>query len=239
MTLAAERPPADDVTEIDELCSVELFRRLNPDQLRPLARQIKKRKYRRNQLLWLEEESGRHVFVVRSGRVKVSRLLPNGREMILAFHGRGESFGEMDLIDGQQASAMVTAVTDSELWMVPRALFQELMVQPPVKQFLFDALCGRLRSALAQIEVLNFYHAESRIRTALYHLCGSKGKPGREGVTIDMRLTHKDLAEMSGITRETATRVLRQLRGDGLLRVDSQRFVVTEPQALIDGLAGH
>ena len=94
--------------------------------------------------------------------------------------------------------------------------------------------CARCREAWQQIEVLTHHNAEARIRMALYQLCERKGKPTTDGVRLDDRLTHRELASIAGVSRETATRVLGSLVEQGLLRIDSQRLVVSRPDALLE-----
>ena len=97
-------------------------------------------------------------------------------------------------------------------------------------------LCSRCREAWSQIEVLTFHNADARIRTALYHLSLKKGVPTKNGTRIDLKLTHKELADMTGISRETATRVLSALQSEGVLTVQSRHFVLSDPDELVDPL---
>jgi CRP-like cAMP-binding protein len=97
-------------------------------------------------------------------------------------------------------------------------------------------LCTRCREAWSQIEVLTFHNADARIRTALYHLSLKRGVRTKSGTRIDLKLTHKELADMTGISRETATRVLSALQSDGILSVQSRHFILTDPEQLVDAL---
>ena len=92
------------------LREVALFEQLRDEELAEVAGMFRERTYRKNDIIFFEEDTGNYMYIVKDGRVKVSRLLPNGKEMILAFRETGEYFGEMSLLDGGTSAATVTAV---------------------------------------------------------------------------------------------------------------------------------
>ena len=140
-----------------------------------MASRFRERDYVKHEIVFLEEDTGNYMYIVKQGRVKVSRLLPNGKEMILAFHEMGEYFGEMSLIDGGTSPASVTSVIPSRIMTVNRQNFLELLEHPRINRAVLKMLCGWCRDAWGQIEVLTFHNADARIRTALYQLCRQKG----------------------------------------------------------------
>ena len=84
--------------------------------------------------------------------------------------------------------------------------------------------------------MLTFHNADARIRTALYQLCQRKGIETDGGVKINLRLTHKELADITGISRETATRVLSSMQSAGVLKVEKKQFFISDPDSLVDAL---
>lgn len=222
--------------EINFLRTVALFKDLEDDELAAVSEKFKERKYKRNDIIFFEEDTGNYMYIVKEGRVKVSRLLPSGKEMILAFHEPGEYFGEMSLIDGGTSPASVTAVTPSTLLIMNKQDFDAILEHPRVNQAILKMLCRRCRDAWSQIEVLTFHNADARIRTALYHLCQKRGVKTDKGTIISLKLTHKELADITGISRETATRVLNHLQNDNILQVETRHFLISEPEELMDVL---
>jgi CRP/FNR family cyclic AMP-dependent transcriptional regulator len=212
---------------------VALFGDLGDSELRALAMLFAERSYGRGQLVFSEDETGHFMYVVREGRVKVSRWLPSGREVILAFHGAGDWFGEMALLDGRTVPAAVTAVIPSSILTLSRARFEELAVRPSFARALLRMLCARCREAWQQIELLNHDNAEARIRLALFRLCEANGERTDRGVRIGLRLTHRELANLAGVSRETATRVLSRLQRENLIGVERRLFVVADPDELV------
>lgn len=221
--------------DIEFLRQVSLFAGLTDYDLIALAPGLHERRYAAGEVVFTEEETGHCMYIVREGRVKVSRWLPSGRELVLAHHDAPEHFGEMALLDGHTAPATVTAATQSVILSLGRARFDELLLKPRFARSLLDELCARCRSAWQQIELVSHRDAEARIRMALYRLCQSNGRDTDEGTRIDLRLTHRELANMVGVTRETATRALMRLEGLKLIHVDERFFVVAEPDRLIEG----
>ncbi len=221
--------------ELEFLRRVSLFAGLTDYDLIALAPALHERRYAAGEVVFTEEETGHCMYIVREGRVKVSRWLPSGRELVLAHHDAPEHFGEMALLDGHTAPATVTAATRSVILSLSRARFEELLQKPRFARSLLDELCARCRAAWQQIELVSHRDAEARIRMALYRLCQSHGRDTDEGTRIELRLTHRELANMVGVTRETATRALMRLEGLKLIQVDERCFVVAEPDRLIEG----
>jgi CRP/FNR family cyclic AMP-dependent transcriptional regulator len=217
------------------LRQVSLFAALTDVELMALAPAFSERRYAAGEVVFTEEATGQCMYVVREGRVKVSRWLPSGRELILAHHDAPEHFGEMALLDGHTAPATVTAATRSVILSLSRPRFEELLHKPHFTRTLLDELCARCRAAWQQIELVSHRDAEARVRMALYRLCQSHGRDTDQGRRIEMRLTHRELANMVGITRETATRALMRLEGMKLVQVEDRFFVVPEPDRLIEG----
>src|SRR2546425_9248860 len=192
----------------DFLHSVSLFENLDNNELQEVLKVFKDQEFKKGDIILMEEDTGKYMYIVLDGRVKVSRLLPSGKEMILAFHEKGDYFGEMSLIDGGTTPATVTAMSPTFIAFVGRKEFTQVLLENPKINFaMLTMLCQRCRDAWTQIEVLTFNNADARIRTALFHLCQRKGEKTNEGIRISLHLTHKEIADMTGISRETATRV--------------------------------
>ena len=218
------------------LREVALFEQLRDEELAEVAGMFRERTYRKNDIIFFEEDTGNYMYIVKDGRVKVSRLLPNGKEMILAFRETGEYFGEMSLLDGGTSAATVTAVIPATILFTTQRDFQKLLSNASINAALLRMLCTRCREAWSQIEVLTFHNADARIRTALYYLSQKKGVHTKNGTRIDLKLTHKELADMTGISRETAPRVPSALQSNGVLKVQSRHFVLSDPDELVDPL---
>lgn len=220
--------------ELAFLRKVPLFSELEDEELGEIGACFHERSYPKNSVIFLEDETGDYMYVVRKGRVKVVRQLPTGKETILAFHDAGEFFGEMSLLDGGTTPASVIAVAPTTILSLSRRDFRAHLSNPKVNEALLRMLCQRCREAWAQVELLTLHHAEARIRSLVHQLCANKGEPSGEGVRIESKLTHRELADMAGITRESASRAVSRLQKLGVLRMESGSLVVLQPDQLLD-----
>jgi CRP/FNR family transcriptional regulator len=107
------------------------------------------------------------------------------------------------------------------------------MTNDKVARQIIQVLCARLRQVWAQIQALSYSSADARIRGGVLELARKHGIPDARGVIIDLKITHQELAEMVGTSRETVTRTLARLRDQGILQFDGRRMILLEPKALL------
>ncbi len=197
---------------------VPLFEGLTNDELAGLSQVAMLRVFPKDRVVILAEEQGDSLFVINNGKVKVSIVSEDGREVILTILGEGNFFGEMSLLDGNPRSANVTTMEETELLMVRRADFLRFIQNTPqVAIKLLSVLAQRLRKTDRKIEGLALSDVTGRITQTILQLAEEQGRPIPEGVLIKNRPTHQDLANMSGTTRETVSRVLKRLENQGYI----------------------
>jgi CRP/FNR family transcriptional regulator len=141
-------------------------------------------------------------------------------------HGSGEFFGELSLIDGRTVPADVLAVENSNVAIISRDHFYTLLyTQRKVLENLLKILCARLREAWQKIEMLNFNDASQRLKMLLNMLSETYGEKTPEGTVLRVRLIHQDIADMTGLTRETVTRVLDKWKKSGEIDILRSKFI--------------
>lgn len=224
---------------LDFLAQVDLFANLSKEELERISASFEERVYRNNEVVFSEADTGRYMYIVKEGCLKVARRLPNGRELLLAFHQRGEYFGEMSLIDGKLVPATVTALLPTTILCLTRQEFLSLLDDPTINRALLRTLCRRCREAWRQMKVLTSRNAGSRVRMTLYDLSLKKGLKTDQGIVITLYLTHKKLADLAGISRETASRVLSHLQAENLVQVRNHHFLIPDPGELLAGAQQH
>ncbi len=101
--------------KVDQIRSVPLFSTLSDDEFSQHRHIFVAKAYRKNQVIFLEEETGNYMYLVLTGKVKVAKAGTGGKEIILAIHRAGDFFGEMSLLDGKTAPATVSAMEDSKI----------------------------------------------------------------------------------------------------------------------------
>jgi CRP/FNR family cyclic AMP-dependent transcriptional regulator len=212
---------------IDFLRNVSLFEGLSEDELNALADLCFTRSFAKEGVIILAEEEGDTLFIIRSGQVKVSIVSEEGREVILSMLGPGAVFGELALLDGKPRSANVTATDETSLVMLRRSDFQQLIYKTPqIAMALLAELARRLRRTDRQIEGLALLDVTSRISETLLQLATDQGEERAEGVVIIGQPTHQELANMSGTTRETVSRVLKRLEDHGYIARRGRKITI-------------
>ena len=209
------------------LRNVSLFQSLSTEELEPLARMTIVRTFSKDSVIILAEEEGDSLFIIKKGQVKVSIVSEDGREVILSLLGDGAVFGELSLLDGKPRSANVIATGETVLIMLRRRDFLQLVHKAPqIAIELLAELASRLRRTDRQIEGLALLDVTSRISETLLQLADDNGVETEEGVIINNRPTHQELANMSGTTRETVSRVLKRLEAQGYIRCKGRRIAI-------------
>ncbi len=219
--------------KVELIRSVPLFSTLSDDEFNQLKHIFAIRAYRKNQVIFLEEDTGNYMYLVLSGKVKVVKAGTGARETLLAIHRAGDFFGEMSLLDGKTAPATVIAMEDSKIISVSGVDFNKyLMRNENVVRQIIQVLCARLRQVW-QTQSFSSSTADARIRMGIHQLAKKHGIRDARGTIIDLKITHQELAEMVGTSRETVTRILATLRRQGVLAIDQRRMTVLDSKALL------
>jgi len=213
--------------KIEFLKNIDLFSSLNDDELLQISHKVVIKEFVKNEVILHEEETNEFMYIILLGKVKVAQTTEQGKEIILAIHQSQEFFGEISLIDGKTSSAAVAAMEESLVAIISKTNFYSLLYsQRKVLENLLRILCFRLRESWKRIHILNFKDAPQRIRMLLKILAGENGEKTPAGMKINLRLTHQEIADMAGLTRETVTRVLNQWRKEGLITIPRSRNIL-------------
>lgn len=183
----------------------------------------------RGEFIFRAGVKAKDVFIVRSGRVKIFQLNPKGKETLLWFCAPGEVFGISELCQGETRRVYAQASERSEIAAVDRAEFMRFLAAHPERALaLIDLLSSRLRSLGAFLESITTADVAQRVAMLLRHLGARYGRRVGDKVTIDMAITHQEMADMIGTTRQSVTTVLSKLKREGLLRYHNRRMEFAE-----------
>ncbi len=209
------------------LRKVQLFDCLEEEQLEALSALIMTRTFYKGELIILAESEGDTLFIIEKGHAKVSILHDDGRELILAMLGIGDVFGELSLFDGQPRSANVLALQDTQLLLLRRSdLLQLIIAVPQIGLALLEELAHRLRRSDDQLEGLALLNVTNRIAKTLLHLAMDDGITTPDGILLPDRPPHQHLANMTGTSRETVSRVLKQLEEQNYIAVRGNTLLI-------------
>jgi CRP-like cAMP-binding protein len=174
------------------------------------------RQFKKGSLLWREGETSGLLVAMKTGRVKIYRLLPTGRAVTLFLFGPGDLFGFLPFLDGSPYPAHAQAIEDVEAEVLPRsALLQALRADPELAVTLIGLLGARLRDAMDLIESLSTPGAPGRVAAALLALMPEAAAP--EPVVLKLPVTAQEFAGAVGIAPETFSRALKHLEDARLI----------------------
>ena len=209
------------------LGTLELFQGLTPDQLGELNRLLRSSVIPAGTHFITAEQPGEVVYVILEGTVKIYVSQEDGREVILAFLGTGDTVGEMSLVDSAGRSANVVTTEPSRLLWMDRTTFQTcLREMSPLANNLIRLLANRLRFANEQIQALCTLDVPGRVARQILALADRYGSPlpGEKTaggqVSIPLRLTQSDLGEIVGASRERVNQVIVDFKHRGFISVD-------------------
>lgn len=205
--------------------------------LRPHATEIEVRKH---QVIHHQGEPARHVFVIRSGRVRLFLCGPDGREKALAILGRNGLLGELTADEGRPHELGAVAVTPVRLWRLASERFLDLTgVDQRLRRQVLDFMSLQVRLQATHAHLLAYASPLQRICSAFLHLGCTYGRPLPGGaVEITVPFTQQEMAEPVGVSRVTVALTLGRLRRRGVIDRRGRRYRVLDPNALSDLLAG-
>ncbi|MEW6570537.1 MAG: Crp/Fnr family transcriptional regulator [Nitrospirota bacterium] len=211
---------------LESLKKIELFDSLTEEELRQVSHTIVVKRFDKNEIILYEEDTSEYMYIILDGKVKVVQTTEDGKEILLSMHQSGEFFGEMSLIDGKTSPATVVATEKSTVAIISKKDFYlSISSQSKILGNLLLILCSRLRESWEKIQLLNLKNAAQRIKILFLMLSEKYGKKTEKGITLEIRLTHQDIADMTGMTRETVTRVIDKLQKDGEINILRNRFI--------------
>jgi CRP/FNR family transcriptional regulator, cyclic AMP receptor protein len=209
-----------------------LFREMDDDALAAVARLLRARRFRRNEVIFHAGDPGDALFVVASGSVKIVLASSEGDEAIIATLRPGDFFGELSVLDGAERSATAVAVEPTVLDSLPRAPFLELVdSQAGPRRALLAGVAAELRRITRHAEALHFLDLPGRLAMRLVELA-REAEPSAVGVELPWTYTQSDLASMIGGSRQSVNRVLGDLSAEGLLRIERDTIVIPDIDAL-------
>lgn len=213
---------------IEDLMDFDLFIDLSDEQLNAVLKVCHRQTFKRDNMIVIEEEAGTNLYLILEGKVKISRISDDGREVILSILTEGDFFGEMSVIDGSTRSANVTSIDNSELIVIKREDFMSLLHQhPQIAINLLEELVARLRRSDQQIKALSLQDAVGKVASAILRLAENEGIIKNNEVIINKVPSQQDLANMAGTSRETISRVLKSLSNDNYLTKDGSKIIIT------------
>jgi CRP-like cAMP-binding protein len=204
-----------------------------PDILAKLAATARTQTYRARQVVYLPGDRAIGVDFIASGRVKVSKVTHDGKELTLAYRTSGDFFGETCLLEGGPREEMVESMETTTSVEVERGGLDRLLAgHAPVAYPFARALIDRWRGLEAKVEQLVFKDVGSKLAELLLRLGSEHGVEHRRGLVLGLKITHQEMANLIGSTRETVSLTLSQFKRKGLIHTEGRRVILADREGL-------
>lgn len=208
----------------------DIFRSLDARQRAEIERLIAYNLYATGQVFHSPHEVGDQLFVLRSGRVRVYKLSPEGRALTLMVLEPPTIFGEMTLIGQRMHDTFAEAMSECVVGLIGRDMLRQVLERyPQVSLALMELMGQRLRAMENKLADIAFKSVPQRLASVLLSLAGVvPGPPAGGAPPSALRYTHQQLADMIGSYRETVTKAIGELREAGLIRIEDEAIVLTD-----------
>jgi CRP/FNR family transcriptional regulator, cyclic AMP receptor protein len=217
----------------DVLSETPLFEELRDEDATALRSGIITVELDRGERLFSEGDAGDKLYIILTGKIKLTKAAPDGRENLLSVHGPGEMFGELSLFDPIPRTSSATAVTNARLaGLAHDDLRAWLSTRPGVAMHLLQALAQRLRRINEVKADLVFTDVPGRVAKALLDLAERFGVQTPEGVQVNHDLTQEELAQLVGASRETVNKALADFTARGWIQLAAKSVLVTDTDRL-------
>jgi CRP/FNR family cyclic AMP-dependent transcriptional regulator len=189
--------------------------------------------YRPRQVIYLPGDRAQGVHFLSSGRIKISKVTRDGKELTLAYRSEGDFFGEPCLLDGGPREEMAEAMDASTTVEVPRDLLDTLLKHDGGAAYKFArALIARRKDLETRVEQLIFKDVGAKLAELLLNLGQEHGISDERGTIVGLKITHQEMANLIGSTRETVSLTLSQFKRKGLIQTEGRRVILADQEGL-------
>jgi CRP/FNR family transcriptional regulator len=220
---------------IDQIAGIPLFQGLPRKQHEDLSMIVVDQVFRRGQSIFSEGDEGNGFYVLISGRVKVFKISPEGKEQILHFFGPGEPFGEVAVFAGKNFPANAETLAESRVFFFPRSAFIELIGKNPTLALnMMAVLSSRLRRLTNLVEDLSLKEVPGRLAAYLLFL----SEKNKKAIKIELDVSKNQLASLLGTIPETLSRILTRMTREKLINLDGKKVDIVNRKALEELASG-
>ena len=212
---------------------IRLFDGISPSDMREMEKITRMEEVRKRQPLYLPGDPSNNVYLLKQGRVKIANTAPNGKEVTFDILEPGEVFGELEVLEGSPRSTSAEALDDALICVIPRKDFDQYLAMHPNVTVKLTKLIGlRLKRIQSRVEDLVFRDVPARLAHLLSELGRSEGVAGQQGVRLKVKLTHQEMANLIGCSRETVSTIMGQFRDQELIKMEGRTITLLKPAAL-------
>jgi len=217
-----------------DLSAVSYFSHLDDDELKMINEITTLKKYKKDEIIFFEDEPGENVYIIKKGKVKVLKMNKDGDQHILNIFKKNDILAEVIVFDRENYPATAIALSNVMCYSLNRdKLSQMFLDHPQITIKVMKVISARLRRAQQNIRDLGLKDSQSRLASLLYHLAlkhGDKNKSNQ--ISISLLLTQQELANMIGATRETVSRTLKNIEDKNIIKISRQKITINNIKEL-------
>jgi CRP-like cAMP-binding protein len=219
---------------------IPVFAGLAADDLDEILREAKSVRYPKDTNVFDQGEEAHAFFVLLHGHLRVEKTTPQGQQIVIRYVSAGELFGVAQAMALKNYPATAVAVVDSVALSWPAAAWPRLTAKfPSLAAGALQTVGSRLQDTQARVVEMSSEQVEQRVAHALLRLAKQAGRKVEQGVEIDFPISRQDVAEMTGTTLHTVSRILSAWEQQGLVEGGRQRIVLRDPHRLFCLAEGH
>lgn len=210
-----------------------IFSSLNDEELLKTKNLLHQNFYKKHQIIFHEDAPCQGFYIMRSGRAKLIKSTSAGRQVILKLVNPGGFIGEHAVFENISYAFTAEAMEDSEICFINKEDFFEILKgKPEIALKIMSILSGELRAARTQVIDMALKNAEERMAGLLMNLAKEYGKSKNDGIVLGLSLTRGELAEMIGVSQETAIRIISRFRDVGLINTYYRQITVLNEEGM-------
>ncbi|HEY0851781.1 MAG TPA: Crp/Fnr family transcriptional regulator [Bradyrhizobium sp.] len=209
------------------------FLGLSGEELAEVLREARSVRYPRNSEIFSQGEEVHSFFLLLNGHVRASKTTPTGEQVVMRYVAPGEIFGVAPAMGLKQYPATAMAVDDSVVLVWPSAAWPRLVTKfPALATNTLQAVGSRLQESFTRVVEMSTEQVEQRVAHALVRLAKRSGRQVDGGIEIDFPISRQDIAQMTGTTLHTVSRILSGWEQAGLIESARQRVVLRDPEQI-------
>jgi CRP/FNR family transcriptional regulator, nitrogen oxide reductase regulator len=215
------------------VADLPMFAGLEANKLDEILKQAQPVRYPKGTNVFDQDAVAKSFFVLLHGHLRVTKLTPNGQQVVVRFVAPGEIFGIAKAIGRTTYPGTATAVVDSVALVWPSAAWPRLVERnPALAANALQTVGSRLQEAHTRVVEMSTEQVERRVAHALLRLAKQAGRRVEEGVQIDFPISRQDVAEMTGTTLHTVSRIISAWEDQGWVEGGRQKIVIREAHKL-------
>lgn len=221
------------IEKLNDLKKIPIFSSLNDDELKEIQPYLIIERIKKKQKIFSEGDAPDWFYILTEGKVKITKLSHDGREIIIELISPPDFFGGLAVLKGFQYPANAITMEDSDIIKISRHNLMKVIDRfPNIMYDITSNLGERVREFHDTLKNIALERVESRIAALLLKLADKVGEKRDKDIFINMRLTKQDIAEMVGTTVETAIRVMSRLKKLGLIEEKDGKILLKNPSEL-------